>query len=303
MPDCDPLIDLILAFSVSLSDILEKIETIHLSVSGVAKPLEGTNMRPHLLSRLVHAFEKIMDRFVFQARALLWCNRNGTRLGSRIISGHVSELLMRARRLDDDIIEHLHLARRDLFILGTTKRDASRLVKAYVGPEFLLLSLLHNMQSGANDAFIKDHARKVDVAKHYERLTNSLHFKILRDPRRQRFLEIQTLRDNLEALDRLKRVQGYLIVGLGMILRPDSFSFATTEWKLQEARGSLTRFERPYVSAQSDDLSNALDRLETLRRRVEVLQVNAKISLEILEEGHGKAIRVFTIVTLFFLPL
>lgn len=303
MPDCDPFIDLMLAFSVTLSDILEKIETIHLSVSGVAKPLEGTNMRPHLLSRLVHAFEKIMDRFVFQARALLWFNRNGARLSTRIISGHVSELLVRARRLDDEIIEHLHLARRDLFILGTTKRDASRLVKAYVGPEFLLLSLLHNMQSGFDDAFIKDHARKIDVGRHYERLTNSLHFKILRDPRRERFLEIQTLRDNLEALDRLKCVQGNLIVGLGKILRPDSFSFATTEWKLQEARGSLTRFERPYVSAQSDDLLNALERLDNLRRRVEVLQVNAKISLEILEEGHGKAIRVFTIVTLFFLPL
>ncbi|KAM3552768.1 hypothetical protein MY1884_007032 [Beauveria asiatica] len=43
--------------------------------------------------------------------------------------------------------------------------------------------------------------------------------------------------------------------------------------------------------------------VRTLLGRSQRLREQVKQSIEILEEGHGKAIRVFTIVTLFFLPL
>jgi Mg2+ and Co2+ transporter CorA len=195
------------------------------------------------------------------------------------------------------------VAKRDLIILGTTKRDASRLVKAYVGPEFLLITLLHNLQDGFHDAFVKDHDRKMDTISYHEQLTKVLQSRIQRDPRRQRFLEIDRLRANLDAMLHLKDIQAGVLDALETMLSPHSFSYFTTEWKFREARISLIGLESPYLRVQMDDLAAALEKVGALLRRVQNLQSNAQMSLEILEEGHGKAIRVFTIVTLFFLPL
>ncbi|KAK8150289.1 hypothetical protein G3M48_003101 [Beauveria asiatica] len=63
---------------------------------------------------------------------------------------------------------------------------------------------------------------------------------------------------------------------------------------LQEELNAL----RSVIDSQQKLLGNYRDLTAPRRLREQVKQ-----SIEILEEGHGKAIRVFTIVTLFFLPL
>ena len=43
--------------------------------------------------------------------------------------------------------------------------------------------------------------------------------------------------------------------------------------------------------------------LDTLGQHAQRLKGDVKQTVEIIDEGHGRAIRVFTIVTLFFLPM
>lgn len=48
-----------------LEDVLGRVQAIHSLVSGVGSKDQATKMRPHLLSSLVHAFQKILDRSTF----------------------------------------------------------------------------------------------------------------------------------------------------------------------------------------------------------------------------------------------
>ncbi|KAJ4213230.1 hypothetical protein NW759_011073 [Fusarium solani] len=59
------------------------------------------------------------------------------------------------------------------------------------------------------------------------------------------------------------------------------------------------RYARSHMNKRATVDSDLL----TLREKSTALKENVKQTVEVLEENHGKAIRAFTIVTLFFLPL
>lgn len=231
---------------------------------------------------------------------MVWYNHQSKVLDPQVMARKLSPLRAQADIIDGDIRESLRVAKQDIFILGTTQRDTNHIVKTYVGPEFLLASLLENVQSST---FIKGTARKLDIVKHYERCTEALHLKIQRDPSRERFLEIAALKDNLAALASVKRTQCNLLRAWDITLAPLSFSYATTKWTFREMRSVMFNFEGPYIMEQVKKSHSTSDGLSDLSNRASVLQLDASTNLEILEEGHGKAIRVFTIVTIFFLPL
>jgi hypothetical protein len=281
--------------------IHEKTKAIHLSLSGVGIQNYVTDLRPHLLSSLVHAFEKLMDRIVFQAKGLTWINQaTADRPNSQMFLEYLKSLDKRAKTINEEIQENLRVAKRDVFILGTTQRSANRLITASVGAEFLLTCVINNVQE---NALIEGTNLKLDTTKYFQRFTNELHFQSRHDPKRQRFLEISSLEEDLAALHLLLATQRRHLAALKRMLEPTSLRKATTEWTVLRARVSLFRFESKHLEVQLQGLGSQIRVLEQLQQRTNALRYDVKQSIEILEEGHGKAIRVFTIVTLFFLPL
>jgi hypothetical protein len=69
------------------------------------------------------------------------------------------------------------------------------------------------------------------------------------------------------------------------------------------SRRSMFTYERTLLNTCLDNLELAREEYTDLLRRCGPLAANTKQSLEINEEDHGKAIMVFTIVTVIFLPL
>lgn len=69
------------------------------------------------------------------------------------------------------------------------------------------------------------------------------------------------------------------------------------------ARHALYRYEQLLLNSCQENLSDAREDLVELIRRCGPLSENSKQSVEINEEDHGKAILVFTVVTIIFLPL
>lgn len=61
-------------------------------------------------------------------------------------------------------------------------------------------------------------------------------------------------------------------------------------------------FKRTKLGGKSCGWTGTLQKSKTLQDKCAALKEEVKQAIEILE-GHGKVIRVFTIVTLFFLPL
>ncbi|KAK1700766.1 hypothetical protein BDP55DRAFT_143885 [Colletotrichum godetiae] len=291
------------SFYTSINSINKKVQNIHCSVSGTSDENGTRNLRPHLLTNLVHAFEEIVAKFVVAGRFLK--QKNLARLQIPDDRDGVALVPLNAleaweKEIDDKITELLNLARRDVIILGTSKRDIDRLIIAPVGPECLLATIIANVE---NNTMLQGNHRRVDIIRYYRKLTARLRFGAISDPKRKRFLEISALEEELEALRALVHVQRRLTIAYRNILDPAGFDSIQTDWSYLKDRHAMFRLERTLLNSQNQKLAEDDDTLRRLQMIASGVRNSLKQNIEILEEGHGKAIRVFTIVTLFFLPL
>jgi 2-hydroxy-3-keto-5-methylthiopentenyl-1-phosphate phosphatase len=71
--------------------------------------------------------------------------------------------------------------------------------------------------------------------------------------------------------------------------------------RFREERTSKVEFD--YFMKQFDALMAKKDEVMKLTDSTTALGDRVKETIEIMDEDHGKAIRVFTIVTVFFLPM
>ncbi|KAM5350435.1 hypothetical protein ACJ41O_006940 [Fusarium nematophilum] len=287
----------------TLVDIRDKIQDLHCSVSGASESNKATDCRPHLLSNLVYSFEEIVWKYVLTAKELSWVNRTRLRnseLGIVMSPPKPLTMIRDWRKpTEEKIREYLSLAKRDIIILGTTG-DIDRLIIAPVGPEFILASLISNIQ---NHTILQGTGQNMDITKHYRKVSLGLRFGATRDPKRQRFLEISALEEELEALRTVAQIQRQLIGAFRKALEPAAFYPATTDWVYLKDRQAMYPLEKTRLDLQDQKLADDCETLATLERIAHATRHDMKQSIEVLEEGHGKAIRVFTFVTLFFLPL
>jgi hypothetical protein len=143
----------------------------------------------------------------------------------------------------------------------------------------------------------------MDIIKHYRKISTGLRFSALRNPKRQRFLEISALEEQLDALRDILEVQGRLTEAYRTILDPHFFRISSTDWAYVKDRKAMYPLEKTHLDTQARKLAEDSKNLEVLRQSAQSTRHDIKQTIEVLEEGHGKAIRVFTLVTLFFLPL
>lgn len=61
--------------------------------------------------------------------------------------------------------------------------------------------------------------------------------------------------------------------------------------------------ERHYLLGRRDAVQAKLGEVRNLQRSAGALRERVRQLIEVMDEDHGKAIRVFTIVTVLFLPM
>lgn len=61
--------------------------------------------------------------------------------------------------------------------------------------------------------------------------------------------------------------------------------------------------ERYYLLGRQDAVQAKLDEVQNLQKSARALRERVRQLIEVMDEDHGKAIRVFTIVTVLFLPM
>ncbi|KAM0231563.1 hypothetical protein ACHAPO_008411 [Fusarium lateritium] len=287
----------------TLNDIRDKAREIHLSVIGPSEGENSAECRPHLPSNLVHCFEGIMGKLVLTAKELSWMNRTRFRQTEMDLGTTPIPLTMireQCKKLDGKLQENFNLAKRDVMILGTSRDDIDRLVISPVGSEFLLVTLLSNLQ---NNTVIQGAGQKMDIIKHYRKVSTGLCFGAVRDPKKQRFLEISALEEELDAIRSILDVQGRMVEAFRKVLDPDFFNTSSTDWAYLKDRKAMYPLEKTHLESQARKLAEDSKALEVLKQIAQSTRHDMKQIIEVLEEGHGKAIRVFTFVTLFFLPL
>ncbi|KAJ4996989.1 hypothetical protein K4K48_007574 [Colletotrichum sp. SAR 10_66] len=289
-----------------MQDLVERAEELHKMVTSVAGSDDLVNQngnRPHLPSSLVEAFERIVSLFVLKAKELSWLNRFALK-SDPTYGRHAQRRLDQLRRTGDAISEQarglLSRAKEDIMLLGTSKRDVERIVIAPIGPEFLAMSLISNLQ---NNILIRGTDKRFDVINHYRNRAARLRFETNRRPKRNAFVQIHALEEELEALQMVVDSQQELWRAHHKLFSPLTFKCPTTDWFYYRERKSMFRLESKGVRRQQRRLAERERALWILRKRTRALRDDTKQRIEILDEGHGRAIRVFTIVTLFFLPL
>ncbi|KAF5636785.1 mg2+ transporter [Fusarium tjaetaba] len=204
--------------------------------------------------------------------------------GYRLWQGVASRA--RTHNLEAKLKCQLEDARRDVMMTSETQTDTDRLTISPIGLEFLLITLLRNLH---DHPIHPETDQKLDVVRYCRDKSTALRFAAVRDPRRRRFLEISALEEEMEALRIVFEVQTRTVKAFAQVLSPDFFPKDTTD------RADLGN--RKYILAEDGKT------LEILQRILNATRHDMKQMIEVLDEGHGKAIRVFTFVTLFFLPL
>lgn len=140
-------------------------------------------------------------------------------------------------------------------------------------------------------------ATSLDFLALYTEHARALEFSASVNPRRRAFLAIRALEDELRAIKSICALQLHCLDNTIRTMDPLSFRVTDREREVRfplelkvllDSKGDRQR--------ETEDLAVMLEWMGDLRQRVIE-------SIEVLDEGHGKAIRVFTLVTLFFLPL
>ncbi|CAN9429102.1 unnamed protein product [Alternaria alternata] len=160
------------------------------------------------------------------------------------------------------------------------------------GPEFLVSIVLQNI---ARRHLLTD--VKMDVNQLYQEYTSKLEYQIYQFPRKRLLRTIHKLQEELTVVQLVNSWQTKAFDNFLQILDPRTFKLPTSD------RISLFLPESECISESLKSLQSKAVELEALEKRTQYLREQLKQSVEILEEDHGKAILMFTIITTIFLPL
>jgi Mg2+ and Co2+ transporter CorA len=129
------------------------------------------------------------------------------------------------------------------------------------------------------------------------KLTLQQAFQATQYPRKRLLRDFRYLLEELQIIEITRAAQAKVIEDYLAVLRPNSFRITS------ESRISIHAFEQTLAERVCGRLDTQEEDIKELENQVNRLLVQTNMSVEILDDDHGKAILVFTIVTLVFLPL
>ncbi|KAH7384605.1 hypothetical protein BKA66DRAFT_416936 [Pyrenochaeta sp. MPI-SDFR-AT-0127] len=160
------------------------------------------------------------------------------------------------------------------------------------GPELLLLVLFQNLQKKQLLEGID-----MDVNQLYQESASKLQYQVNQFPRKRLLRDIHALQEELSVIQVVNSWQQRSFESLVKVLDPHSFENPSP------SRVTMFPSESECLTASLKDLDSKITELDALKNRTQYLREQLKQSVEILEEDHGKAILVFTMITTIFLPL
>ena len=287
-------------FIDDLLDLKEAIQSVHLVVASVSSDNGDRSSTPFLPTSLVHAFGKIIHTYILTSKRLSLTNRfrslDHPARGKREVEYKRRDSKMQSERRDslDHALSLLDEAKTD--ILMSEFRSPTQTINSLgverVSSDFLVATLITSVQqrkfipgktSGSDDE------KKGDgMAALFREYLARLEFEAMRRPKRRVFVDINELQEEMEAHLKILWSQHETLEDLRRVFYG---------WS------SRRHTEDTYITDQLRRLSRAAGEIGSLQQKAFALKNEVKQTIEVLEEGHGRAIRVSTIVTLFFLPL
>lgn len=294
----------LIEFLSSVSGMLNEIQWL---VASTAKGVQNQTSRPQLPSSLVHAFDALLSYYIFTAKQFSLINRSTrttekSRARTDVLGVRLQRVKRRCMKVSLDVTDLLANAKKDILLEGTQDQDEDALGLQAVGAEFLMAALVTTVQNrninlpdaGAPQATAQKSADFIDM---YKKYNSQIHYEANRRPQKRVFIAIHELEEELRALGRVLQSQRRLLSWYTGKIGPRYIDLS------YDAYREPFRFEKRYIERQRQRLWLRQREVARLQEKAAALKRHVGQMIEILEEDHGKAIRVFTIVTLFFLPL
>ncbi|KAI1087686.1 hypothetical protein F5B19DRAFT_497148 [Rostrohypoxylon terebratum] len=271
---------------------------LHYLVATTSHQSTESQFRPFLPSGVFYAFQEIISIYFLTSRQLSYINGLDS-IQSSFEKSQTGPYWRKIKSLESDAQAAfvkacglLENSKEDIILSGITTQSSDTLGIESVGSHFLVAAIAVNLQ---NRPMFPN--RDTNVLQVYHEYTSKLRYQTYRRPRRRVFLEIHRLQEDLEALHNVVLSQIQVLDNYKRLLSPTSFRITDT------AREGLFRIASQYIDSHMDKLQDNYEEIRVQRERMRFLKEQVRQTIEILEENHGKAIRVFTIVTVFFLPL
>ncbi|KAL7933008.1 hypothetical protein V8C35DRAFT_322811 [Trichoderma chlorosporum] len=294
------LFDDVQQFVKELSEILAHIRELHAMVtSGEDDFMGDLAVRPPLPKKIFYVFQKIVQVFVLRSKTLSFMTRRkgSLEIDESEITNKINELQQFEKAERDRIFDLLDHAKRDIFLSDNTSSDLERSQSQAVGAECLALAIICKSHNLMLDPRVQRPDHNGNFLQLYKDYISKLHFQANRRPQKRVFQDIRDLEEELDALDALLGRQKDCVHKFAKSISPDTLRLTTM------TRVAQSHVENSYKEEHMRQLDIRMQEVQNMKTRSRFLKEQVKQNIEILEEDHGKAIRVFTIVTLFFLPL
>ncbi|KAF2706021.1 hypothetical protein K504DRAFT_460110 [Pleomassaria siparia CBS 279.74] len=159
-----------------------------------------------------------------------------------------------------------------------------------LGPEYICSWFMRRL-------LVKPLNNSMTAADVYREYLLTLQFQVNHRPGKRLLRSINLLQEELTALEQVNSWQTKLIDSYCRVLDDTTYQVDIP------SRRTFFRYERLLLDSCLDNLGDMRDDYRELIRRCGPLSDSTKQSAEINEEDHGKAIFVFTVVTVIFMPL
>ncbi|KAL2673971.1 hypothetical protein Neosp_012417 [[Neocosmospora] mangrovei] len=293
-----------------LLDLNTTVEELHLLAARAFKTDKMEQTPPHS-PKLRALFGELVSLYILRGSHLSLLNRlslattgKDTIRQSDLITEKITDVERRASWASRNAKSLAEDIKSDIIVRTNTASTAGGLGAEAVGAEFLVLALILNLQNrplkiakNMKDDKVKRHEEDTEVARTYQDYVAKLHIQANRRPQKRLFLDISAVQEELDALLVMGNCQWVVVNNFMRLIWPWSFHIP------EPTRMDLHLIEDRYARTHMNKRAIVDFDLLTLREKTTALKENVKQTVEVLEENHGKAIRVFTIVTLFFLPL
>ncbi|KAI0429480.1 hypothetical protein F5Y09DRAFT_331763 [Xylaria sp. FL1042] len=261
---------------------------------------------------LVRVFEHITTILVFSCNFIGKADKTMRKGHAKIPTGKFfkSRLKDSLRQIVARAQEDLRQARVDIILASKTGNRPGETALASIGAEFMIATISNGLffrqpkeppvnstsPNGSIDASTTE-VKHIDVNEIYKIYANKLQLQVNQRPQKRLLPAIYALEEEFDILLRLNTWQRKFCHDFLRSLDPVSYRITT------KARLSYFSTESHYLLKTIQRLEVQYNELQSLQRRSEKLRDQLQQSIEIEEESHGNAIRVFTFVTLLFLPL
>ncbi|KAJ5777604.1 hypothetical protein N7520_000850 [Penicillium odoratum] len=242
-------------------------------------------------SSLVDAFQNFVIMVVTGANAV----KSSYQL--REVYTDVNSLPTVINFLDSDKITNLATeaeeamgnAMKDIVLMTFTNEESGVVTYQAVSPSLVITLLL-------GDIRYSNHGN-LHLIGIYEKYIQFLQFKAGDYPSRRLMQEIYTFREELLMVEKVAEEQRQILNDYRSVLRPSTFRITT------ESRISSFELENRRLSKLLDRIDEDCELIQTLLNRLESIATQTRNGVEVRQEDQGKAILVFTIVTVIFMPL